>query len=128
MEMFATIFNALIPYWSFLAVLTILTFASEILERHVFPRPKSATDKMQWILHRALPFMPIAAGAIVGLFWPDPLPGMTGRMPAIMYFAFAGALSNIVWPFAVSFAKKAHVDLSIPGDDAAPEAAPKKSE
>jgi hypothetical protein len=112
--------DSLLPHWPFLTTLVIFMMIGQVVKTVVFPRSGHLTRTPLWLFwwgRKTLPLHPILCGALLGVLWRSPEPGITSLPASIGYFAMAGALSVWAYEFLKGLAKKQGIDLSLPGVD-----------
>lgn len=108
-----------LPFWPLLAVTLILAIVGKVLARSVFTKDACAGKPGSFYCwgYRTLSLQPIVVGALLGLVWRQPVPGVETLAESIGCFALCGAVS--VWAYQVlkGLAKKQGIDISLPGTD-----------
>ena len=116
-----------IQHWPFVAAVFVFMLMGQVAKTAVWTRERARqkgwAQPFWWWGYKTLPLHPVAAGAALGLFWRDPEPEVSG-VAAMVYFAFAGAMS--VWAYQIlkGVAKRKGVYLTIPGDSSPPSCPP----
>jgi len=118
-----TLAEAVGPHWPWVSILVVLSVFTQVMKTSVFTKKKAYTKgKMQsfwWWGWKLLALIPITLGALIGYFWNEPEPGITG-MAAVMYSASAGACSVAMYQVLKGLAKKRNIDLTLPGQSITP--------
>ncbi len=117
--------NLLTPErWAFWAVAVIFAVIGTVSAQRVFTRERAyMKDRWQpvwWWGRETLPLHPIFAGVLLGLVWHDPEGKIWPKVASATYFAFAGAISTVLWVIIKGIAKKKGVELTLPGDSSKP--------
>lgn len=121
--------NLLTPErWPFWAVALIFTVVGQFTSQRLFTRErayaKGRWQPLWWWGRETLPLHPIVSGAALGLLWRDPEGHHWNLVASQVYFAFAGAVSTVLWIVVKGVAKKRGFDLQLPGDSSFPPPAP----
>jgi hypothetical protein len=111
--------------WPFWAIAVIFAIIGEFTSKSVFTRPRAyAKGRYQsfwWWGRESLPLHPVLTGAALGFFvWVDPEGAGWSRVASGAYFAFAGAISLVLWVIIKGIAKQRGVDLELPGQTPIP--------
>jgi len=109
------------PFWAFAVICAIV---GQVTSKSVFTREraylKALHQPLWWWGRETLPLHPIIAGTLLGLLWKDPEGKAWGSAASCVYFAFAGAVSTVLWIFIKGIAKRRGVELSLPGESVPP--------
>lgn len=121
--------NLLTPErWPFWAVAVIFSVVGNFTAQRLFTRPRAyAKGRWQWVWwwgRETLPLHPIMAGVVLGHLWIDPEGRQWSALVSSVYFAFAGAVSTVLWVIIKGVAKSRGVELTLPGDSEPPPASP----
>lgn len=116
------------PFWS--AVL-VFTFIGYFTAKRLFTKERAyAQTSLQWFWYwgrESLILHPIAAGVLLGFFWPDPEGRKWPQAASCMYFAAAGAVSLVAWVVIKGIAKQKGYSITLPGDSDRPSSSPDTS-
>lgn len=86
------------PLWAFAVICAIV---GQVTSTRVFTREraylKALHQPIWWWGRETLPLHPIVAGILLGLLWRDPEGKLWSRAASSTYFAFAGAVSTVLW-------------------------------
>jgi len=109
------------PFWAAAAVFAIVgQFSSLALFTKERAYQKGFWQPVWWWGRESLPLQPILAGVLLGGFWLDPEGRHWTPVASSAYFAFAGAVSLVLWVIAKGAAKKRGIDLTLPGQSPLP--------
>jgi hypothetical protein len=120
-EMFKT---HIMPHWPFLSAMVVFMLVGRVMTKNVFTKTahhnKGKWTWLFWWGRKTLALHPIMAGAVLGMLWREPEPGMKDMAASVMYFAMSGALSVWAYETLKGIAKKHGIDLTVPGVDSVP--------
>lgn len=128
MEYFEQITNLIVQHWPGLAWLGICALIGRVMNKSVFTHAQAhKKGKYQWFWwwgRKSLTLHPVAAGALLGIWWKNP----EGAVPAwptiasMVYFGFFGGFSVWVYETAKNLLKKKGIDLEAALDSTPPPA------
>jgi hypothetical protein len=105
------IFIVVAANWSFLAVALLLGMIGEVIKPMIIGPNKKEAEKIRWkrVYIRTLPFHPVVAGGLLGLFLSTTLPELvasSGIVGSVLYFAAAGVISTWLYTTLKTLAPK----------------------
>ena len=109
-----------LPHWPFFAFTVLSIVLGQMFKNAVWTKKRAHAGKPRWFwlwARRTISAHPVLIGVIVGMGWQTPEAGVSGLVPAVLYFSMAGAMST--WAFNVlrGLGKKYGVDVDLPGND-----------
>lgn len=106
-------------HWPWFAVCITLMIIVQTVKTNIFTKKKAyEKGKLQWLFWwgwKTLALQPIIAGAIIGLLWGNPEPGVKEGIASFFYFASSGGCSVVAYQVLKGVLKKKKVDISLPG-------------
>jgi hypothetical protein len=133
MEEITTFVNTqLLPHWPFFAVMVIFMVIMQVVKSNVFTKKAHETHKPVWLWwwgRKTLALHPLALGALLGLVWRNPEPGIETLPACMAYFSLSGALSIAAYEVIKGLLAKKGININIPGvDETIPPTEPKTEE
>lgn len=119
MDFGAILTDYILPHWPFFAWMAIAMIIGRVVTLNIFTKTAHYTRKPVWFWwwgRKTLALHPILAGAMLGIFWRNPEPGVDTLAACMGYFAASGGLSVWAYELVKGLAKKQGYDLKIPGE------------
>ena len=107
-----------LPHWAFIAWLFVAMLIGQVAKNTLWTKTNAIKKKPHWFwwwMRKTMVLHPVAAGALVGLIWQNPEPGVNTLAASMGYFALAGGLSTWAYELLRGLAKKKGIDIPLPG-------------